>query len=84
MASATTFSGYRKLLRSISVAFNSDLFALKAARKQLKTEFLKNNTVPTPGACYKSDSADPNYITKWPEVRQYCQISNIVRIEILS
>ncbi len=46
--------------------------------KGYETVFLKNNTVPTPGACYKSDSADPNYTTKWPEVRQFCQKISLV------
>ena len=41
----STFSGYRKLLRSASIAFNSDVHALKMAKKQLKTEFLKNKTI---------------------------------------
>ncbi len=46
--------------------------------KKYETEFLKNNTEPTPGACYKFDSADPNYSSKWPEVRQFCQKISLV------
>ena len=40
--------------------------------------FLKNNLEPTPGPCFKSDSADPNYQTKFQEVRQYCQKISLV------
>ena len=43
-----------------------------------ETEFLKNNTEPTPGACFKEDSPDPNYQTKWPQVRQFCQKISLV------
>jgi len=46
--------------------------------KGYETEFLKSNSEPTPGACFKSDSADPNYITKWPEVRRFCQKISLV------
>ena len=45
MTLSLTFSGYRKLLRSISVAFKSDNYAITMAKKQLKSEFLKNALV---------------------------------------
>ena len=35
-------AGYRKLLRSINFAFGGDSFAIKQAKLQLRSEFLKN------------------------------------------
>ena len=43
-----------------------------------ETIFLKDNEVPTSGPCFPQDSPDPNYETKWPEVRQYCQKISLV------
>ncbi len=46
--------------------------------KGYATEFLQSNSEPKPGACFKSDSADPNYTTNWPKVRQFCRKISLV------
>ena len=46
--------------------------------KEFETNFLKTNTMPTPGPCFKEESTDPKYETKFGEVRQYCSKVSLV------
>ncbi len=39
---------FRRLIRSAKIAFSNDKHALKAARAQLRVEFLKNKHVTDP------------------------------------
>ena len=45
---------------------------------KFEPDFLKINGVPTPGPCFQEESTDPNYQTKWGEVRQYCSKVSLV------
>ena len=43
--SSNAINGYRRLLRSTRIVFKNDLYALKQARIQLKSEFIKNKNI---------------------------------------
>lgn len=40
-----SLQGFRRLIRSAQIAFKNDMSALKAAKIQLKSEFLKNKSI---------------------------------------
>ena len=42
---SNAINGYRRLLRSTRNVFKNDSFALKQARLQLKSEFIKNKNI---------------------------------------
>ena len=44
-SSAAALNGYRRLLKSASIVFKNDSYALKQAKIQLKNEFIKNKYV---------------------------------------
>ena len=45
---SSSISGFRRLLRSSTILFKRDQFALTNAKSQLKMEFLKNKSVTDP------------------------------------
>jgi len=45
LSSSSALNGYRRLLKSATIVFKNDAYALKQAKIQLKNEFIKNKNI---------------------------------------